>query len=315
MDQQPEIAVIAELPSDLRQALAQHFTLVDHPLEGKDAVAMNTLPTHLRAIATRAVLGVPPGLVDCLPNLGLVLSLGAGVDRVDVASLNARNIELAHTPDQFTEDVADFALGLIYASRRRIVEADRFARGGAWLRARFPNSHRVSTCRVGIVGMGRIGMRIATKCSALGMKVGYFSRTERRDCSYPFHADLVELARASDVLVLACAATGQTRGIVDRSVLAALGPEGTLVNIARGSVVDEEALIKALQDGTLGGAALDVFASEPDFDPRLRSFENVIVTPHAASFTFEARQAVNEHLVAAAKTFFASASATLPSMP
>lgn len=305
-DRRPEIAVIADLPADLRHALSKDFALVDEPLEGAHAIAVAAISARYRAVATRAVLGVPPGLIDALPDLGQVLSLGAGLDHIDANALAARGVELAHTPDQFTEDVADFAVGLIYAAQRKIVQADRFARSGAWPRGRFPNAHRVSTRRVGIVGLGRIGQRLAEKCTALGMPVSYYGRTRRDNCRYAFHDTILNLAAASDILVLACAVTEETRRLVDRAVLTALGPEGILVNIARGAVVDEAALIEALENKALGGAALDVFASEPDFDPRLLSFDNVILTPHAASFTFEARQAVIDHLVAAAKTFFAT---------
>ncbi len=305
MTDKPEIAVIADLPADLRNALSNDFSLIDTPLEGPNAIALSALPTHHRAIATRAVLGVPAGLLDVLPQLGLVVSMGAGLDNIDADALAARGVALAFTPDQFTEDVADFALGLIYAAQRKIVEADKFMRSGAWATMRFATSRRVSTRHVGIVGLGRIGRRIAEKCTALGMPVSYHARAERPGCSYTYHADVQSLAAACDILVLACALTPQTRGLVNRDVLAALGADGILVNIARGAVVDEEALIEALEARTIGGAALDVFANEPAFDKRFLALDNVILTPHSASFTFEARQTVIDHLVTSAKAFFA----------
>ncbi|WP_404713783.1 2-hydroxyacid dehydrogenase [Sphingomonas sp. MMS24-J13] len=302
-----EIVVIGDVPADIRAALSAEFTLQDHPLEGTAARGVADLPRDCRAIATRAVLGVPPGVIDALPNLGLVLSLGAGLDRIDQPALAARGITLAYTADQFTEDVADFALGLIYAAQRQIVAADRFARRGAWPGARFATTRRVSNRRVGIVGLGRIGNRIAGKCAALGMDVAYHSRSPRPDSEYTYHDDLAGLAQASDILVLACAASAAPRKLVTGEILSALGPEGILVNIARGSVVDEAALLDALEQGRLGGAALDVFESEPDFDPRFRALDNVVLTPHAASFTFEARRAVIDHLLAEARRFFTAA--------
>lgn len=305
MTDKPEIAVIADLPADLRNALSNDFSLIDVPLEGPGAIALSALPPHHRAIATRAVLGVPAGVLDALPQLGLVISMGAGLDNIDADALSARDVTLAFTPDQFTEDVADFALGLIYGAQRKIVEADRFARSGAWATKRFVTSRRVSTRHIGIVGLGRIGQRIAEKCTALGMPVSYHARAERPDCSYTFHGDVHSLASACDIMVLACAVTPETRGLIDRNALAALGPDGILVNIARGAVVDEEALIEALETKAIGGAALDVFASEPDFDQRFIALDNVILTPHSASFTFEARQAVIDHLITSAKAFFA----------
>ena len=299
-----EIVVIGDLPTDIRAALSNEFRLRDHPLEGPTTLPVAELPSHCRAIATRAVLGVPSGVLEALPDLGLVLSIGAGLDRIDQQALAVRGITLAYTADQFTEDVADFALGLIYAAQRRIVAADRFARSGAWSGARFPTTRRVSNRKVGIVGLGRIGGRIAEKCAALGMGVAYHGRAQRPDCGYVFRDDLPALAGQSDILVVACAASEETRNLITAEVLAALGPDGILVNISRGSVVDEFALLDALESGKLGGAALDVFAREPDFDLRFRALENVVLTPHAATFTFEAREAVIDHLLTEASRFF-----------
>ncbi|MCW2390014.1 lactate dehydrogenase-like 2-hydroxyacid dehydrogenase [Sphingobium sp. B11D3B] len=310
MNDLPEIAVIAELPADLRTALERDFRLIPVPLEGANSQPVTAIPSTVRAVATRAVLGIPSGLLEALPDLGLVLSLGAGLDNIDVEALAARQIVLAHTPDQFTEDVADFALGLIYAAERNIVAADRFMRSGRWAENRFMNGRRVSARRVGIVGLGRIGRRLAEKCASLGMSVDYHARAPVADCAYTYHSDVTALAAACDILVLACAVTDQTRRMVTREVLDALGPQGIVVNIARGAVIDEEALIDALQDRTIAGAALDVFDKEPDFDPRLARLENVILTPHAASFTFEARQAVIDHLMDAARTYFSSVEAS-----
>ncbi|MCW2349200.1 2-hydroxyacid dehydrogenase [Sphingobium sp. B12D2B] len=310
MNERPEIAVIAELPADLRTALERDFRLIPVPLEGANAQPVTAIPSTVRAVATRAVLGIPSGLLEALPDLGLVLSLGAGLDNIDVEALAARQIVLAHTPDQFTEDVADFALGLIYAAERNIVAADRFTRSGRWAENRFMNGRRVSARRVGIVGLGRIGRRLAQKCASLGMSVDYHARAPVAACAYTYHSDVTALAAACDILVLACAVTDRTRRVVTREVLDALGPQGIVVNIARGAVIDEEALIDALQDRTIAGAALDVFDKEPDFDPRLARLENVILTPHAASFTFEARQAVIDHLMDAARTYFSSVDAS-----
>jgi len=299
-----EVTVIAKLPDDLHAALAQHFVLSEHVLEGLDAVPIEAVPSTTRVVATRALLGVPPGLLDVLPNLELVLSMGAGLDKIDVAGLDRRGIALAHTPDQFTEDVADFALGLMFAAQRDIVSADRFVRSGLWEKGRFRTARRVTNRRVGIVGLGRIGLRVAEKCAALGMPVGYTSRRERTDQPFAFHTDIVDLAADSDILVLACGESEETRHLVNRRVLDALGRDGILVNIARGAVVDEEALLDALERKALAAAALDVFPREPSVNPRFHPLDNVILTPHSASFTQEARQAVIDHLVDAANTYF-----------
>jgi lactate dehydrogenase-like 2-hydroxyacid dehydrogenase len=308
MRNQHEIAVIGLLPADLRKALEENFALADFPLEGPHRVALADLPRETRAVATRAVLGVPQGLLEALPRLGLVLSMGAGLERIDAAALASRNVRLVHTPDAFTEDVADFAVGQIFAAQRDLLAADRFVRSGKWDTERFRNAQRVSNRRVGIVGMGRVGTRIADKCGALGMQVRYFSRTPREDSGLTFVGDLLELASWSDILVLACPGTPETENLVGREVLEALGWEGILINVARGSVVDDHALVEALETGTIRCAALDVFRDEPRIDPRLLALENVLLSPHSASFTQEARAAVNERLVSAAREFFADRS-------
>jgi hydroxypyruvate reductase len=303
----PEIAVIATLPEDVRGALARRFTLADYFLEGRDAVPLEGVPAHFRVVATRALLGIPAGLRDRLPRLELVLSLGAGLEKIDVADLDRRGTAVVHTADEFTEDVADFALGLIFAAQRNIVAADRFVRSGAWESTRFMTSRRVSNRRVGIVGLGRIGLRIAQKCAALGMPVAYHSRAERPEQSFAYYASVGDLARDSDILVLACAESAETRNLIGRDVLDALGVDGIIVNVARGAVVDEEALLDALERKAIGAAALDVFAQEPGIDPRFLRLDNVILSPHAASFTHEARQAVIDRLVGAADAFFGDA--------
>ena len=299
-----EIAVIGLLPADLLEALGESFGIAMYPLEGPERVALADLPRDIRAVATRAVLGVPPGLLEALPDLGLVLSMGAGLERIDAAALANRDVRLVHTPDAFTEDVADFAVGQIFAAQRDLLAADRFVRSGAWETERFRNARRVSNRRVGIVGLGRVGVRIADKCGALGMEVRYFSRRAREDGGLTFVGDVLELAKWSDILVLACPGTPETENLVGRAVLDALGAEGILVNIARGSVVDDDALADALERGAIRCAALDVFRNEPRVDQRLLALENVLLSPHSASFTQEARAAVNERLVSAAREFF-----------
>jgi len=304
-DKAAEIAVIASLPADVRTALSERFALADYPLEGPQAVPISTIPHHFHVVATRALLGVPPLLLDVLPHLKLVISMGAGLEKIDTDRLAQRNIEVVHTPDEFTEDVADFALGQIFAAQRDLVAADRFVRSGQWATSRFRTARRVTNRRVGIVGLGRIGRRIADKCAALGMAPAYHSRRRHDESDLTYFPSLGDLARWCDILVLACADTPETRNMVDKPVLDALGPEGILVNVARGSVVDEEALIAALEHQTIKAAALDVFVGEPRLDERFLRLENVLLSPHSASFTEEARAAVNMRLVSAASAYFA----------
>jgi hydroxypyruvate reductase len=300
----PRLLVIAQLPEDFRLALAANYELVDHVLEGASRDSLETLPRGHEVIVTRAMFGVPADVLRALPDARLILSLGAGLEQIDIAELRRRGIALSHTPDELTEDVADFAIGLAYAARRRIVEGDRFVRMGRWTSERFPTARNLSRARAGVIGMGRIGRCIADKGALLGMSVRYTARAPRAGVPYEFESDVGDLAAASDILFVACEGTAETKGLVDGKVLAALGPDGILVNIARGSVVDEAALIRALECGTLGGAALDVFANEPNIDSRLLELENIVLSPHAASFTQEAREQMFQRLVGAADAYF-----------
>lgn len=308
----PELLVIGLIPDDFRAALSAEYSLIDHILEGPNAVDIATLPRGHGVIVTRAMCGVPPAVMDMLPETRLVVSLGAGLEKIDVAGLDRRGIKLVHTPDDLTEDVADFAIGLAYAARRRIAEGDRFVRGGRWGRERLPFARNLSRARAGVIGMGRIGRRIAEKATALGMPVRYTSPTVRAGLPYGHDHAVAALAAASDVLFVACAGSPETTKLVDADVLAALGPGGILVNIARGSVVDEQALIAALESGTLGGAALDVYENEPAIDPRLMALENVVLSPHAASFTLEAREAMIGRLLGGVRAYFGEADPGAP---
>ena len=309
----PELLVIGLIPDDFRAALSAEYSLIDHILEGPNAADIATLPQEHAVVVTRAMCGVPSAAMDILLETRLVVSLGAGLDKIDVAGLDRRGIKLVHTPDDLTEDVADFAIGLAYAARRRIVEGDRFVRAGRWGRDRLPFARNLSRARAGVIGMGRIGRRIAEKASALGMSVRYTSPAVRAGFPYGHEHTVAALAAVSDILFVACAGTPETEKLVDGDVLAALGPGGILVNIARGSVVDEQALVAALESGALGGAALDVFENEPTIDPRLAALENVVLSPHAASFTLEAREAMIDRLLGGVRAYFNEADPDAPS--
>ena len=210
-----------------------------------------------------------------------------GVDKVDLPFARSRNVRVTTTPGVLTEDVADLAVGLIIGLLRGIPASDAYVRAGSWEQGDRPLARKVSGRRFGVVGLGHIGAAIAARLAAFG-PVAY-TGPQRKEVPYAFHADLLDLARASDVLVLACPANASTRHIVNAAVLAALGEEGYLVNVARGAVVDEGALVAALDAGRLAGAALDVFENEPHVPEALRSSSRVVLTPHMASATVETR--------------------------
>jgi lactate dehydrogenase-like 2-hydroxyacid dehydrogenase len=298
--------VIAQIPPTLREALAVDNDLVDHVLEGaRDRLA--AVPSDFEAIVTRALFGVPPEILDAMPRLKAVFSLGAGTDRIDLDALARRRIALFHTPDDLMEDVADDGIGLLYAAQRNIVRADRFVRAGDWARHRFGYSRRVSNRRIGIVGLGRIGGRVAEKARALGMSVAYLGRVRSDTPDYERFNDIDALAGAVDILVLTCSRTPETHHRVKASTLRTLGADGIVINVARGEVIDERALIEALRSGMIAGAALDVFEHEPTPNPALLDLDTVILSPHAASLTHEAREAMNLRLVRATRAYFAGA--------
>lgn len=228
-------------------------------------------------------------LVESLPNLKLIACFTSGYDRIDVPWCRARGLEVTHAPAVNHEDVADHAIGLILAARRRIAEGDRAVRAGGWTPESKTITPSLNGQRVGIVGLGHIGEAVARRAEALRMAVSWWGPREK-DAAWPRAGSLVELARGSDVLVVCCRAGDDNIGLISREVIEALGPQGLLVNVARGQLVDEAALIAALKDGRLGQAALDVFEVEPTEAGRWADVPNTVLTPHTAGATGEAVQ-------------------------
>jgi len=217
---------------------------------------------------------------------------GVGYDGVDVAAARERGIAVTHTPNVLNDEVADLAMALVLAVSRRLVEADRYVRTGAWAKGPMPLARKVSGARMGIVGLGRIGNAIARRAEAFGMSIAYTARAEKADAPYPYFATAEALAREVDFLVVITPGGAATRKLIDAKVLAALGKKGYLVNVARGSVVDEPALVEALRAGTIAGAGLDVFENEPNVPAELLALDNVVLTPHVGSATWQTRQAM-----------------------
>jgi lactate dehydrogenase-like 2-hydroxyacid dehydrogenase len=219
----------------------------------------------------------------------VVACFGAGHDGIDQATARERGIQVSVTPDVLNECVADLAIGLLIATARGLAAADRFVRRGDWSQGAWPLSARVSRKRLGILGLGRIGHEIATRALGFRMAVRYHGRREPPGVGFEFEPDLLELARWCDFLVVSCVGGAQTHHLVDAEVIAALGPAGFLVNVARGSVVDEAALVEALRAGCVGGAGLDVFEREPHVPAELLADDRVVLLPHIAASTRETR--------------------------
>ena len=238
--------------------------------------------------------GAPAGAaeMDALPNLRAIVNFGVGYDNVDVAEASRRGIVVSNTPDVLTDAVADLAAFLVVDVLRGITAADRFVRSGAWGRGeKFPLTRDVRGAVVGVLGLGRIGAAAAERLEAFGAEVHYHSRSPK-DVSWTYHSSPVELASASDVFVVLTPGGADTEHLVDAAVLDALGPDGYLVNVARGSVVDEDALVAALEDGRIAGAGLDVFADEPHVPEALLARDDVVLLPHVGSATTQTREAM-----------------------
>lgn len=246
----------------------------------------------VRAIATRGDLGANAELIAALPKLEIIACYGVGTDAIDLAAARERGIRVTNTPDVLTGDVADLGVGLALAMLRRIGAGDAYVRSGAWRDGDMPLVTRLYGKRVGVVGFGRIGTTLARRLSGFDVELGYFDVAPRADSPHRFFGDLAELAGWCDLLIVTLAGGPSTRGLVDARVLDALGPNGYLVNVSRGTTVDEPALLDALERGAIAGAALDVFWNEPRIDPRFLALSNVLLQPHHASGTIETRQAM-----------------------
>jgi len=287
----PDILAVANLHPLYQKALEAVFTVHERTHE-TDPAAFAALAPRIVGVAANGESRVPRELLAQLPQAKVVSVFGVGYDGVDVAAAIEHGILVGHTPDVLTDDVADLALGLLLSIGRNIPQADQFVRQGQWAQGAFRLSKKVSGARLGIVGFGRIGQAIAERAKAFGMQIAYTARSEKPGNGYRFVPSAKDLAAQVDFLVVITPGGAGTRHLINAEVLQALGPKGFLINVARGSVVDEEALLAALQAGTIAGAALDVYANEPNVPAAFWTLPNVVLTPHMASATNETRQAM-----------------------
>lgn len=250
---------------------------------------------NIRGILTVGSIRLDVAILDLLPRLEIVAVNSVGVDQIDLAQLRARGIPLTYTPGVLTDDVADLGVLLLLAVSRRLRCLDRYVRTGEWARGlSLAMPHSLKSKVVGIFGFGRIGQALAARLQSFGMSIRYYQPRPIENSPMPRDTSLLALASNSDYLVLCAPANESTIHAVDATVLAALGPQGTLINLARGALVDESALIRALQEGHLGGAGLDVFENEPEVPDALRMLDNVVLTPHIGSYTVETRHAMGQ---------------------
>ncbi len=267
--------------------------------EAKDSDAFIARHSHVRAIACSDTRDLIPGsLMARFPNLEIVASFGVGYDHMDVKWAAAHNVVLTNTPDVLTEEVADTALGLLLCTVREFSQAERYLRAGKWLERNYPLTKATLRNRtVGMVGMGAIGQAIARRLAAFGVPVVYHTRKPRREVNYLHCPSLIEMARAVDILMVIVPGGAATANLINAEVLDALGPDGILINMARGSVVDESALIRALQEKRIMAAGLDVFAKEPEVPPELIAMDNVVLFPHLGSASVYTREKMDQLVV------------------
>ena len=283
----PELLQIGTFAPSHQAELDAEFTA--HTLAGLDADP--ALAPRIRGIVTRSNMKVAAAVLERLPALEIISTFGVGYDGLPLAEAAKRGIVVTHTPDVLNTAVAELCVGMLLGLLRKLPAADRFVRDGKWMHGTLPLGTSLSGKRVGIVGLGRIGKDIARRLEPFGVSIAYHGRSDQH-IDYRYEADLVRLARDSDVLIVAAPGGPETNRMIDRTVMDALGSQGYLVNIARGSLVDEAALIEALEAKRLGGAALDVFEQEPHSNARLAALGNVLLAPHLGSATVETRQAM-----------------------
>jgi lactate dehydrogenase-like 2-hydroxyacid dehydrogenase len=301
----PELLVTTPIYAPTLAALEHEFTLHRLWTAREPETYIRERSARTRGVVTTGLVGLSRSRMDALPGLEIIACFGTPNGTVDLAAAKARGVAVTNTPDSSAAPVADLALGLLIAVMRRICASDRFIRAGKWREGPPPMGRELGGKTCGIVGLGRIGKGIAQRAAAFGMAVCYHGPHRKEDIPHPYYPDLEAMARQVDCLVLACPLTPATRDLIDARILDALGPGGFLVNVARGPVVNREALIAALAEKRIAGAGLDVFWDEPEVPPELIAMENVVLQPHMGSSTQEIREERGRKLLANLRAHFA----------
>ncbi|MGV1908544.1 2-hydroxyacid dehydrogenase [Agrobacterium cavarae] len=285
----PPLLVVDRIPEEFGLALGKYFTLTTI------SKCENTANIRFAISGSDEADNLPinGSLLDMLPSLELLAGFGAGYDRIDVSAAARRGVVVTNTPNIHVDEVADFTIGLMIATVRQIPQADRFVRTGGWLKSSFPlGAGTLRGRRLGIAGLGAIGKAVASRAASFGMQIAYHGRNKQKSLPYPYYGSLEDLSGAVDVLIVTLPGGEVTRHLVNSNVLSALGQNGVLVNVSRGSVVDEDALILALREERILGAGLDVFSDEPRVRPEFLGFPNVVLQPHIGSATISTRRAM-----------------------
>jgi lactate dehydrogenase-like 2-hydroxyacid dehydrogenase len=308
-----EVLMMGPIPSAQMKELEENY-LIHRLWQAEDPEArLNEVRSRITGIVSTAWFGVSGKLIRALPNLEIISHFGVGYDNVDVLAAKERGVIVTNTPDVLTDDTADIGIGLVLAVFRRLVEGDIYVRSGQWGRkGPMPLGRTLRGRAMGIVGLGRIGHAVARRAEAFGIDVSYFGPRQKKGVSYPYCADLAKLADWSEILVITCPYNAQTHHLIDAKILKALGRKGVLINIARGKIVDENALVDALEGGIISGAGLDVFENEPDVPSSLCRLDNVVLQPHQGSATVETRAAMAQLVVDNLRAYFEKAEVLTP---
>ncbi len=299
-----ELLLVAFLPPFLVQDLEKEYVLHDLFHTEDPEAMLAEVGGRVRGIVSGGMKGPDAPLINRLENLEIISSFSVGFDATDVVAAQSRGVIVTHTPDVLTDDVADLGMAFIIMAPRRIAEAERYLRARKWLKARMDLGTNLRGKKLGIVGLGRVGSALARRAEGFGLDIGFHDIVSK-DVAYRSYPSLIALAEDSDILFISCQGGDSTRGLIDAAVFDALGPTGFLVNVARGTIVDEDALIAALQEKRIAGAAVDVFRDEPNAPEALMTTENIVMTPHIASSTHETRRAMADLVLANLRAHFA----------
>jgi hydroxypyruvate reductase len=294
----PEILVLTRIYAPTLAALERDYIVHKRWTAADPEGLLREVGRKVRAVVTTSLTGFKRAQFEALPNLELIACFGIGHGAIDLVGAKERGITVTNTPNSIAEAVADLGTGLIIAVMRRICETDRFVRAGTWRVSLPPLGRALAGKTCGIVGLGKIGRCIAERVKACGMSVCYYGPREKDHTGYTYCSDIEALAKRSDCLVVTCASTADTRNLIDARVLKALGAQGYLINVARGVIVNESALVSALKNGHIAGAGLDVFWDEPNVPSELIAMDNVVLVPHIGSSTLEIREQRGVHLLA-----------------
>ena len=302
----PTLLAMCSLFPNQMDALDNDFNVVRLYNEPDPEGALNAVKDMVKGILCSMGNNVSQNLINACPNLEIVACKSVGFDNIDIETAKGKGITVTNTPDLVTNDTADTAIGLLINISRRFVELDAFTRVGRWQSgAKKPISHSLSGKKVGIVGLGRIGQAIATRCEALSMNVVYFGRNPKPKFDYQYYDNLFKMASDVDYLVIAVPGGEKTKGMINADILYALGRDGYLINIARGTVVDESALVHALEKNIIAGAALDVYENEPNVPDQLKTMDNVVLLPHVGANTYETLTDMGELVIEDLRLHFA----------